>query len=118
MYVKVIRGNRTDVPYPENTLIPPAIIHHGGRPDDYKEIINQARIKLHLRKQNYNLLKYYADSASGFTPSLALIQRETGIHAKEVSAVRKRLVDKGLILYDRKIHMVCILWNAIKALAN
>ena len=49
--------------------------------------------------------------------SMELITRATGIPANKISQVRKRLVDKGLIGFDRQKEIILIDWRRIRIFA-
>lgn len=97
--------------------IPPRIIHSEKRPRCYLTMIDDCAKNIHLRKQATALLKFYAGYLDGFRPALAFIEKETGIHAEDVSKIRKRLVDHGLIAYNREKRYIYIAWNRIRAFA-
>ena len=79
-------------------------------------IIDAAK-NIHLRKQATKLLLFYTDQAEGFSPVLALICARTGISKNKVSEIRKKLVQRGLICYDREFHKIYISWNRLQAFA-
>ena len=60
---------------------------------------------------------YYCNQASGFSPALKLIERETGIAPNKVSEIRQELVRKGMLLYDPVERVIFIDWERLKFLA-
>ena len=85
----------TDIPI--NKAVPR--IHHVGiRPGRKKrpDIMQAACDNLHISGQARRLLAFYADQADGFTPALELIHKKTGLDRKDISKIRKQLVDNGI----------------------
>ena len=60
---------------------------------------------------------YYCNQASGFSPALKLIERETGIAPNKVSEIRQELVRKGMLWYDSVERVIFIDWERLKFLA-
>lgn len=81
---------------------PPAIKHVGQRPSQDKQslIVDQALANLRIPKAASKLMKFYAAHATGFRPSLKMVDEATGIGVKNVSTVRSMLMRYGLIDYD------------------
>ena len=80
-------------------------------------MIQDAARNIHLRSQTEALLQCYAGHADHFRPSMELITRATGIPTNKISQVRKRLVDKGLISFDRQREIILIDWRRIRIFA-
>lgn len=60
---------------------------------------------------------YYCNQASGFSPALRLIERETGIAPNKVSEIRQELVRKGVLWYDAGDRFIFIDWERLRFLA-
>ena len=60
---------------------------------------------------------YYCNQASGFSPALKLIERETGITSNKVSEIRQELVRKGVLWYDAVERVIFIDWERLRFLA-
>lgn len=97
---------------------PPRIKHKGKRPENWEALIDEMAEKTYMPKRQVRLLKYYAGRTNGFRPSLALIEKETGISANKVSEVRLELVLHGVLSYGRENPVILIHWNRIMALAS
>ena len=96
---------------------PPAIYHSEPRPNNYVNMINDCATNIHLRPNATLLLQFYADQANGFTPSLGLINRSTGLAPNKIFELRQQLVNYGLINYSSEKHFIHIGWSRIKAYA-
>ena len=81
-------------------------------------MIQEAAKNIHLRKQSTTLLLYYARQANHFRPALKYIERETGIPMQDISKVRKRLNERGLIAYHEYPGFIYICWSNIRAFAK
>lgn len=81
---------------------PPAIKHMGQRPSQDKQslIVDQALANLRIPKAASKLMKFYTTHATGFRPSLKMIESATGIDAHNISRSRMLLMAYGLIDYD------------------
>ena len=78
-------------------------------------ILDAAR-NIHLRKQATELLLFYADQANGFRPALKLIGKKTGLPTQDISKIRKRLIDRGLIAY-KPGNYIMLDWQRIRIFA-
>lgn len=97
---------------------PPEILHSEKRPACYRAMIEACAHNIHLRKQATALLMYYAGQANYFRPALATVEKATGIQQQDVSKVRKRLHDHGLIAYHEYPGFIYISWRNIRAYAR
>ena len=97
---------------------PPCIRHVGRRPpqDMQSSVVDRALLNLRVPKAACKLMKFYAAQATGFRPSLKMIDTATGIGEKHVSTARQMLVRYGLIAYDGKT--VLIDWVRLAAFAS
>lgn len=95
----------------------PAVYHSEQRPDNFAYIINDCAINIHMRSNATRLLTFYANQANGFAPSLAFINRETGLSVNKISELRQQLIDYGLINYSNEKHFIHIGWSRIRAYA-
>lgn len=96
---------------------PPQIIHSEPRPQEYRQMIEDAARNIHLRRQSASLLICYASHANRFRPALKLISEQTKIAPQDISKVRKRLVEHGLIDYSAEHGFIFIDWQRIRAFA-
>ena len=97
---------------------PPEILHSEKRPDHYRIMIEDCARNIHLRKQAATLLMYYAGQDNHFRPALATVEKATGIPTQDISKVRKRLHDHGLIAYHEYPGFIYISWRHIRAYAR
>ena len=97
---------------------PPVVKHVGQRPSQDKQslIIDQALANLRVPKAASKLMKFYAAQATGFRPSLKMIDESTGVGIKNVSTIRALLVRYGLITYDG--NSIIIDWLRLCAFAS
>lgn len=97
---------------------PPCIRHVGHRPpqDMQSSVVDRALLNLRAPKAACKLMKFYAAQATGFRPSLKMIDDATHIGQKHVSEVRHLLVNRGLIGYDGKV--ILIDWLRLSSLAS
>lgn len=77
--------------------------------------MDQALSNLRVPRAACKLMRFYASHASGFRPSLKMINEETSIDAHNVSRVRALLITYGLIGYDGRT--VLIDWVRLCAFA-
>ena len=96
---------------------PPAIKHIGDRPEQEKQslILNRALFNLRVPKAASRLMVFYAAQATGFRPSLKVIESATGIASHNISRVRQLLVAYGLIGYDQTY--IIVDWVRLRGLA-
>jgi len=96
---------------------PPCVRHVGHRPpqDMQSSVVDRALLNLRAPKAACKLMKFYAAQATGFRPSLKMIDAATGIGEKHVSTARQMLVRYGLIAYDGKT--ILIDWVRLTAFA-
>lgn len=59
------------------------------------------------------MLEFYADQADGFTPALELIHKKTGLDRKDISKLRKQLVDNGFARYEQN-KVIDLDWDRIQ----
>ena len=108
------RGGLTTVLYKN----PPQILHSEPRPENYRRMIHDAAHNIHMRKQATALLECYASHANTFRPAAKVITRQTGIAKQDISKVRKRLVEYGLIAYQDYPGFIFIDWHRIRIYAQ
>lgn len=98
-------------------FIPPPRIEYSSRPHYYRQMVKDAAKNVRLSARASALLTYYCNQASGFSPALKLIERETGIAPNKVSEIRQELVSKGVLWYDAGECVVFIDWERLRFLA-
>lgn len=96
---------------------PPRVIHVGQRPsqEEVPALVGRALLNLRVPKTAGKLMRFYASQASGFRPSLKMIEDETGVGAKYVSEARQVLSKYGLLGYDG--NQIVIDWVRLCAFA-
>lgn len=75
--------------------------------------IAQAAINAVLSKQGATLMNYYMSESDGFAPAANTIHAYTGITKNHLSSVRKELIEKGFITFDRSANEITINWGYI-----
>ena len=97
---------------------PPCVKHVGHRPPQelQSSVIDRALLNLRAPKAACKLMKFYAAQATGFRPSLKMINDAIGVGEKNISTIRMILVKRGLIGYDGKT--ILIDWLRLSALAS
>lgn len=97
---------------------PPCVRHVGHRPPQEMQssVVDRALLNLRAPKAACKLMKFYAAQATGFRPSLKMIEEHTSIGIKYVSEVRQILVKRGLLGYDGRT--VLIDWLRLSSLAS
>ena len=97
---------------------PPCVKHVGHRPPQelQSSVIDRALLNLRAPKAACKLMKFYAAQATGFRPSLKMINDAIRVGEKNVSTIRMILVKRGLIGYDGKT--ILIDWLRLSALAS
>ena len=90
-------------------------MHIPERPTHYKQMAEKAAVNIHLRQQATRLLLLYAGQAEGFRPALAFIEANAKIPKNKVSEIRRILIERGLICYDRQSCIIYISWIRIQA---
>lgn len=79
-------------------------------------MVTDAAANIHLRDQAARLLTFYANQRNSFRPALELIAKRTGLDAHDISKIRKRLIDRGLIAYEPGSYIL-VDWDRIRIFA-
>lgn len=94
-----------------------AIVHR-GKPENYEQMILDCARNVRLNKRATKLLMYYAGCKNGCKPALSTVSKETGIASNLISAVRKELINHGLVGYGEEFgNMLVMDWNRIRIFA-
>lgn len=100
------------------TKQPNAIIHR-NKPENYEQMASDAASNLKLTKRATKLLMYYAGCKNGFKPSLSAIDNNTGVGVKNITIIRKELVNHGVVGFGEQYgHATVIDWNRIRDFAR
>lgn len=93
---------------------PPEIITK-GRPKHFWKMVRDAAFAVRLSGRAERLLQFYCSRSNRFTPSLKLIEEETGIAKNKVSEIRQELINHNMITY-RPLAII-VEWQHIRAFA-
>lgn len=96
---------------------PLAVYHVNGRmTDDRPRLIEECIEAFHMRKDEAELLRFYALKCSnGFAPAAAYITKQTGLIQRQIYRSRALLIEDGLIVVDKNV--ISIDWDRIRLFA-